>query len=204
MVLYCTAQPLPVLSVWFSVPREDRAGVLVDQHLLQADRLQWVVVAAVAVAVGRWARRAQLAEDNLVHLADLLLQRHAAQQVLNARGNRCLPVEVPGSGGQGALGREQGAGEGEHGQKNGGDGEPFPPPDHLSLPGQFGQRRRRRPSHWTNPPSIPWTAGCNRSWSSPRSGSAIGSGRQDGQDDARAAHRIDPPERGSTTSSTPS
>src|SRR5215212_10492524 len=33
---------------------------------------------------------------------------------------------------------------------------------------------RRGPSHWTNPPSIPWTAGCNRSWSSPRSGSAIG------------------------------
>src|SRR4029450_5902078 len=134
--------------------REDRDGVLVDQHLLQADRLQWVVVAAVAVAVGRRARRAQLAEDDLVHLADLLLQRHAAQQVLNARGNRCLWVEVPGAGGRGALGREQGAGEGEHGQKNGGDGEPFPPPDHLSLPRQFGQRRRRGPSHWTHQQAI--------------------------------------------------
>src|SRR5215204_4871137 len=33
---------------------------------------------------------------------------------------------------------------------------------------------RRGPSHWPNPPSIPWTAGRNRCWSSPKSGSAIG------------------------------
>jgi ATP-dependent RecD-like DNA helicase SH3 domain len=37
------------------------------------------------------------------------------------------------------------------------------------------------------------TGGCNRSRSSPRSGSAIGSGRRDGQGNARAAHRVGHP-----------
>jgi hypothetical protein len=42
-------------------------------------------------------------------------------------------------------------------------------------------------------PVGPGTASCNRFRSSPRSGSTIGSGRQDGQGDAKAAHRIGHP-----------
>jgi hypothetical protein len=74
--------------------RQDRAGVVVDQHLVEAGRLERVVIAAAAVAVRRRARTAQLLVHDLVHLADLLRQRHPVEQVADPCLDRRPRIEV--------------------------------------------------------------------------------------------------------------
>ena len=85
--------------------RQDRARLVVDQGALQAGRLQRVVVSAcvVAVAVGGRSRVAQLADHDLVHLPDLLLERHPAEQVVHPTVDGRVRVQV---------GRRTGAGRG--------------------------------------------------------------------------------------------
>ena len=75
---------------------QDRAGVVVDQRPLETGRLQRVVVATgvVTVSVGRLGRVAHLADHDLVHLADLLLQRHPVKQVVDSIVDRRMPVQV--------------------------------------------------------------------------------------------------------------
>ena len=105
--------------------RQDRARLVVDQRPLQAGRLQGVVVPAfvVAIAVGGRRRVAELADHDLVHLPDLLLQRHPVEQVVDPAVDGRVAVQVgrltrPGRGRRDGQHRErkrdQPAGRGEH------------------------------------------------------------------------------------------
>jgi hypothetical protein len=74
---------------------QDRAGLEVDQDALKTGRLQRVVVAAALLQsplAGACCRAAS--DDDLVHLTDLLLQRHAVKQVVDSILDRGVPVEV--------------------------------------------------------------------------------------------------------------
>ena len=88
--------PPGVVDRVIGATREDRPRVEVDQHPLQTDRLERVVVSVrvVAVAVCRRSCVAQLPDHDLVHLADLLLQRHAPEQIVDAILDRSACVEV--------------------------------------------------------------------------------------------------------------
>src|SRR6266480_6365286 len=101
---------------------EDRAGEVLDQHVVHAGRLQRVGVATGvgALAVGRVRLVPERADDDLVHLADLLLQRHPAQQVLDARGHAGARIAIDVAGGPGyrrlPARDEDGRDEDGHGQ----------------------------------------------------------------------------------------
>jgi hypothetical protein len=94
---------------------QDRAGEVLDQDVVQAVGLQRIVVATgiVAVAVGGIGRVAQPADHDLVHLADLLGQRHPTQQVLDAGGDRRTRVHVA-HGRRGGLRAGAGQARGGH------------------------------------------------------------------------------------------
>src|SRR6266516_1765616 len=70
--------------------REQRANVVVDQPRVHAALVQ-LRPALAAAFVGR---AGQVVDELLVHLADLLLERHPVEQVVNAVLNRRLLIEV--------------------------------------------------------------------------------------------------------------
>ena len=84
--------------------REQRADVIVDQPRLQAARVQL----GPALGAARVGRAGHVVDELLVHLADLLLERHSVEQVVDAVVDRRLLIEV--------ARRSTCRGRGRHGQ----------------------------------------------------------------------------------------
>jgi hypothetical protein len=95
---------------------EQRADLVVDQHLLLARRVG-IVPAVVAT---RCARIGDGRDELLIHLPDLLGQRHAAQQIRYAMRYRRLGIEIGGRR-RGSLTARRDADQGG-GEQHGGTG----------------------------------------------------------------------------------
>ena len=100
--------------------RQHRAGVIVDEHGLHARRVRH----GEALAAARVRRTGQVADELLVHLADLLLDRHPVEQVVDAVVDRGLLIEVAwrapgGRGGRHGQGYERDRGDCNPGHKQG-------------------------------------------------------------------------------------